>query len=205
MDLAKLSTRIFFDIIPKEVVNNNKDTIVYCFAHNNLNIPLMAKKISNLNYNLPNYILDNKTLMSGVSSSDEVKEIYLNYELEFNLIPYDYSWINTKIESDVVLNWCNNNGKKNIIICAPIFHIVRAFMTMSSSLIDLNLKEKINIYSILSFIDDWNEQTITHQGRNINTFNNFIEIELKRIETYTIKGDIHHAKKIWDYILSRSN
>ena len=204
MELAKLSTRILYDTIPNVITkNNNNNSIVYCFAHNDLNIPLMAKKIVEKNFNLPNYILDNKYLMSGVNSCDCVKEKYAKYNLNFETIPYDENWINTKIESDAVIKWTINKRIKNIIVCAPIFHIVRAYMTIVSSLIDSDSEENINIYALPADIMNWGKKTITHQGKNINTFNNFIEIELKRIEDYTLKSDIKLPNKIWDYILFR--
>ena len=49
--------------------------------------------------------------------------------VDVSLIEYENDWINTKIESNSVLEWCIKQNIKNIIICAPIFHIVRAYMT----------------------------------------------------------------------------
>ena len=92
MELTKLSTRILYDTIPNVITkNNNEKSIVYCFAHNDLNIPLMAKKIVEKNFNLPNYILDNKYLMSGVNSSDCVKENYAKYNLN-QMCESFYKW-----------------------------------------------------------------------------------------------------------------
>lgn len=76
-------------------------------------------------------------------------------------------------------------------------------MTIVSSLIDIN-SNLINIYSLPAKIDNWNNTTITHQGKNINTFNNFIEIELDRIIKYSGKKDIKKPEIIWEYIMNRN-
>lgn len=204
MELAKLSTRILCDNIPESVLLYSK-TIIYCFAHNDINLPLITKSVFELKkkYNIPCYILNNKEFMSGVSKYDEVKDYYLKNNINVLPISYNNNWINTKIESDAVIDWCIDKNIKNIIICAPVFHITRAYMTIVSSLIDIN-RNLINIYSLPAKIDDWKNTTITHQGKNINSFNNFIEVELDRIIQYSEKKDIKKPEIIWEYIMNRN-
>lgn len=196
MDLTQLSIRILYDIIPNSLLDN---TVIYCFAHNDINIPFIAETIKPLSNRFPIYILKNIGYMSGVSDYKDVFKCYNNFNVSTNLIPYNDNWINTKIESIAVINWCVTNNIKNLIICAPIFHIIRAYMTIVSSLSHHN----INIYAIPAQIKKWSNTTITHQGKNINSFNNFINIELDRIEKYILKGDILEPKSIWDYMLKR--
>ena len=200
--LTRLSIRICLDSIPLKL---NGNTQIYCFAHNDINIPYIAnsvKKFSNI-YNVN--VLKNKSYMSGVSEYKKVQELYKNKDIDTNLINYNEDWINTKIESEAVIDWLIENNVTNVIICAPVFHIVRAFMTLVSSLIDRNYDKKINVYALSGKFNDWNTETISHQGLNKTTFNNFIQIEIDRIIKYSDKGDIKSPKEIWNYIINRLN
>ena len=141
--------------------------------------------------------------MSGVSECNTVERLYNNFDIPIKFIQYENNWINTKIESIAVIDWCIENKIKNIIICAPIFHIVRAYMTMVSSQLEKESNIDINIYAQSAPIDKWSNTTITHQGENINSFNNFIRIELDRIDEYILKGDIKCPQQIWDYMMKR--
>ena len=199
---SQLSIRIIYDIIPKDLIEN---TIIYCFSHNDINIPHMAKHIQLISGIYPTYILNNPVYMSGVSDCNTVGKLYHSYSIPINFIDYENNWINTKIESISVIDWCIKKKIKNIIICAPIFHIVRAYMTTVSSLLDKEPNIDMNIYATSAPIDKWSNTTITHQGKNINSFNNFIGIELDRIEEYVIKGDIKDPSIIWDYMMKRES
>lgn len=197
MDLTQLSIRILYDIIPDSLLDNN--TAIYCFAHNDINIPFIATTIQPFSNRFPIYILKNIGYMSGVSDYKDVIALYNSFDISTKVIEYNDNWINTKIESNAVISWCASNNIKNLIISAPIFHIIRAYMTIVSSLSDHN----INIYAIPVKINQWSNITITHQGKNRNSFNNFIKIELERIEKYILKGDILQPNIIWDYMLKR--
>ena len=200
MSQSQLSIRIIYDIIPEEL---NTNTIAYCFAHNDINIPYMAKHMKRLNELCPIYILNNLNYMSGVSDFKTVEKIYNSFDIPIKLIDYENTWINTKIESIALIDWCIKHKIKNILICAPIFHIVRAYMTVVSSLLDKDTNIDINIYALSAPIDNWTNTTITHQGKNVNSFNNFIRIELDRIDEYIKKGDIKDPSNIWDYMMKR--
>lgn len=47
MELAKLSTRILYDNIPDSVLLSS-NTIIYCYAHNDINLPLITKSVFEL-------------------------------------------------------------------------------------------------------------------------------------------------------------
>lgn len=196
-NINRLAIRILSDSIP-----NHKNRIFYCYAHNDLNIECMAKSvINNIKEGDKVYILDNKSKMSGVSKSLIVSNQYKNLNINTNKIPYENETINTKIESNAVIEWAKKNNIKDLIICAPPFHILRAFMTIVSSAIDINYK--INIYAITGIVDNWRKMTISHQGLNKTSYNQFIELELDRISIYNKKGDIKNANIIWDYLMRR--
>ena len=192
-DIIKLAIRILSDFwLPK-----NK--IIYCFAHNDLNIRTMAMAINkNCQDYSSIYILKNNKSMSGVSNYQDVNNIYSKFDIKANFINYEHSFINTRIESEEIIKWAQKNNITELIICAPPFHILRAFMTLISASIDLNYY--IKIYCLTGIVDNWRENTISHQGNSNMSFNDFIESELKRIETYTKKGDIKETNKIWEYL-----
>ena len=191
-------TRIYMKISGTVVPNDVK--YVYCFTHNNINIPCMVKGLKHNITNKTLCILDNKRAMSGVLPCDNVYNIYDSYDFKIETIPYDASLnsINTRIESEALVDWISENNIQHIVICAPPYHILRAFMTLVSVCIERGLN--INIYIINGMVDDWNDITITHNGDTKTSFNNVIELELERIKKYTEKGDICICDKIWNYI-----
>ena len=197
LDLYKLFIRITCDSPPSDTNRH-----IYCFAHNNINIITMVNKLKTfVQHSDIIYILGNTEAMSGVSSATEVKLLYQQQNLKVKLIPYQQNWINTRIESEAVVKWCQLKQIKNIIVCAPPFHIVRATMTFISVAMDANLDLKV--YAANGLVNDWQKISISHQGKNRNTFNEFIGIEIDRILKYTEKGDIKSGTDIWQYFLDR--
>jgi hypothetical protein len=193
-ELARISMKSSGTIVPDNI------KYVYCFAHNNINIPCMIKGLKSNGKIKTICILDNKRAMSGVSASDEISAIYNSYYFKTERIPYNVSnnSINTRIESESLVNWVTANNIKQLVICAPPYHTLRAFMTLVSVCIERNVN--IEIYTINGMVGDWNDITITHNGNTIKSFNSVIELELERITKYTEKGDICPWDKIWTYI-----
>ena len=193
-ELANISIKIFSNIVPDNIEH------IYCFAHNIINISCMAKSINNYNYNNI-YLLNNKKSMSGVLSYNDVSAHYNKYNINTSSIPYNecHTSINTRIECEAIVDWIQNNNIKQLVICAPPYHILRAFMTLSSVCIERNVY--IKIYIINGVVENWNDITITHSGNTITTFNNVIDMEIERIYKYTKKGDILDCDTIWDFIM----
>lgn len=194
-ELARISMKISGTLVPNHV------KYVYCFAHNSINIPCMLKGLNH--YIIANKtlcILDNKQAISGVSSCDDISSVYISYNFEVETIPYDASHnsINTRIESEALVNWIILNNVQHIAICAPPYHTLRAFMTLVTVCIERGVN--IKIYTINGMVVDWNDITITHNGETQDSFSNVIELELERIKKYTEKGDICVCDKIWNYI-----
>ena len=198
--MNNLSVRIFCDNIPEHM--NKDETAIYCFAHHKINIPLMSRALSYHDMNYDVYILENKRMMSGVSCFEDNKEIYKERNITVKPIPYDEKWINTKIECNTILSFFLDRNIKNLILVAPAFHIERATMTCISSLIDKGKEHYISLYSKAASIDNWNERTISHQGRTECSFYNMVLLEKQRIKEYTQKGDIRSVSEITDYYRS---
>ena len=193
-ELARISMKIAGTIVPNDI------KYVYCFAHNNINIPCMIKGLECYRNSKTLCILDNKRAMSGVSTVDDVCSIYNSYDFKTETIPYDCSHnsINTRTESESLVNWISANNIQRLVICAPPYHTLRAFMTLVSVCIER--KVNVKIYTINGMVSDWNDITITHNGTTRTSFNSVFELELERIAKYTEKCDICHCDKIWSYI-----
>lgn len=193
-ELVDISIKMFSSIIPKDIEH------IYCFAHNNINIFCMANAVKHSNFcNI--YLLNNSIHMSGVSCYHDVSDHYKKHNIKTNPIPYDekYNSINTRLESEALVDWIQTNDIKKLVICAPPYHTLRAFMTLISVCIERNVHVKI--YVMNGFVDNWNDTTITHNGKTISTFNNVVELEIARIHKYIQKGDICNCDKIWEWLL----
>ena len=195
--MDKLSVCIFCDNIPEHM--NKDETAIYCFAHHKINIPLMSRALSYHDMKYDVYILENKELMSGVSCFKDNKELYKERNINVKPIPYDENWINTKIECDAILSFFLEKQIKNIILVAPAFHIERATMTCISSLIDKGKEQDICLFSKAASIENWNDHTISHQGKTECSFYDMVLLEEERIQKYTQKGDIHSVPEIMEY------
>lgn len=192
INLLKLSTRIYSNPI---IYNSN--TLVYCFSHkiSSLDPIINMLKIYKIN---KVHIIKNLEAVSGVESYDRVVEKYKENNIECILIPFNYDIIQTKYESDIVIKYAKDFLYKKIIIVAPIYHILRATMTMISSAIEQD--SNISINSIINHTLNWKEKYVTHQQRTNDTISNILTMEIDRIFKYMTKGDIKSTQKIWEYL-----
>lgn len=194
MELYKLNTRIFSNSIDYK---NKKNVMVYCFAHNNCMIQHIVDGLVDHNIHTV-HILKNIKEMSGVANYEVIEKKYKELGISVTFIPFFEDMINTKNESNRVIDYAMINKIDNIIICAPTFHILRATLTILSSAIQKGVN--INISSIIVKNSNWNRQCITHQGNTNDNYHNILEIELDRIYEYMKKGDILSFKVIWQYL-----
>lgn len=196
MELYKLNTRIFSKPIEYNI-NNSNNVMVYCFAHNISTIEHMVSGLNKHNIHTV-HILKNTKEMSGVATYEAIEKKYKELGIRVILIPFFDDIINTKNESNRVIEYAVMNKIDNIIICAPTFHILRASLTIISSAIQKGFNIKFS--PIIVNTNNWNKQCITHQGNTTDTFNNVLELELDKIYEYTKKGDILAFKVIWNYL-----
>ena len=181
----------------KYPISNN--SFIYCFSHHLQTIPYIAKDLQNKNIQTI-YIIKNKTKMSGVDTYDTISEKYKEYNITTKFIPYTQSTINTKVESNVVIQWAIDNKIDELVIVAPPFHIIRALMTIISSSIELH--SNIHIRSFIPSTFNLNETYITHQGLTCASINELILMEVERIEKYMEKGDIKAIEQIYNYLFT---
>lgn len=192
MELHKLTMRIFSN--PIEIDSN---TLVYCLSHN---LSMLDDMIYSLQrYNIEKiHIIKNQHAMSGVPNYNNVVEKYSLFAIDTELIPFEYDIIHTKNESNAVLKYALEHNYKRIILVAPIFHILRASMTMISSAIE-NMAN-IKFCSIINQTSTWNTLCSTHQGHTYTTLYNTLDLEFERIVKYMEKGDIKNCGEIWQYL-----
>lgn len=200
--MNSLSVRILCDCIPEQLHREN--TVIYCFAHHKVNVPIMAKTLSYMSVDYPIYIVDNEDEMSGVSSFKTNKKIYEKYHVEnIKPIPYGQTWINTKIECNAIIPFFVEKEIENVIIVTPAFHMERAIMTFVSSLMEQDEDRNIMVYAKPATIYNWNDITCSHQGRTTCSFFDMVQLEKERIDTYRKKGDIKSEKDVLHYFKER--
>lgn len=201
-----LSIKILCDKIPR-MFAKDESCAIYCLAHHNINIDIMAKSINaffdSQKQTYPVYILGNTVHMSGVSSFYDVQQIYKKYNINVYIIPYSQSTINTRIECETVINFFSSYFVQNVILISPAFHSKRAFMTAVSVYLETCSLLPMKIFSRPATIFDWSQETISHQGQTKCSFSDMVQLEEKRIKTYTLKGDIKDKSLIEDYLDTR--
>lgn len=192
LDLIKLSSRIYSN--STQITQN---TLVYCFAHNTSMLDPMITSLARHHIDKI-HIIQNSKPASGVETYEEVMKKYNQYGIVTAYIPFNHDIIQTKYEADAVIKYAIQEGYKRIVLVAPIFHILRASMTMISSAIELNADIKIS--SIINTTSNWNELCSTHQGTTNASLDKTLELDLERIPKYMDKGDIKTCKEIWEYL-----
>lgn len=199
MDLLKFSLGLYDNHKLKLINYADQSNIFYCFAHSFKLLDCMLKTIKK--YNISHiHLLGNLNKISGVEIIDINKDFYEKNNVQVSVINFDLLTINTKNESDSIVEWLisTNRTYSNIILIAPYFHILRATLTFCSSCIQQDLN--INIVPIFDQNCEWDKKYITHQGNTEENLNDLIILELERINRYTEKGDIKCIKEIIKFI-----
>lgn len=192
INLLKLSTRIY-----SNTIINDSNTLIYCFSHNIETINPMIDMLKKHNIKKI-HIIKNLVAVSGVDNYKIIEEKYNKNNITCVLIPFNHEIIHTKNESNTVIKYAMDNLYKNIIVVAPIFHVLRATMTIISSAIEQYAN--IRITSIINETLKWNTYYSTHQGNTNTSLTNIMDLEIERILKYTEKGDIKSCSDIWEYL-----
>lgn len=113
----------------------------------------------------------------------------------------DRSSINTLIESEAVIRYCQKHRYRAVYAVSPPFHQLRAFMT----LVTVALREypQLSIYSYPGASLPWMETVAHSQGILQAPRQHLIEEELTRISTYQKKGDLARFEAVLDYLNRR--
>jgi hypothetical protein len=109
--------------------------------------------------------------------------------------------LHTLIESQRVVRFAKARGTQRLIIVSAPFHQERAFTTMVS--VALREYPSLKLYSVPGEAQPWDEVVTHSQGKLRGTRAALIAEEQKRIEKYTVQGDLLSRERILEYLRQR--
>lgn len=109
--------------------------------------------------------------------------------------------LNTNTESFQLVAEAKQRGWKSVVIVAPPFHQLRAFINVVS--VAQRMYPELKIYNQPGVPLDWNAHVIHHQGIHTDIRKNFVLSELERIARYHEKGDLVDAETALEYLAQR--
>ncbi len=115
----------------------------------------------------------------------------------------DTTSINTLIESQALIPYAEEQGMKALIVVAPPFHLLRAFMTAVT--VALTVHPKLMLYSYPGATLPWMEMVAHSQGTLRAPRRQLIQEELMRIQTYQKKGDLAPFETVLGYMDRRND
>ncbi|CAD7929143.1 unnamed protein product [Amoebophrya sp. A120] len=94
---------------------------------------------------------------------------------------------------------------RNLVIIAPTIHLLRAFVTTVSVLIEKNMTDSVNVFAYPGTATDWEGSVVHSQGITTGTRSALLDGELDRIARYHEKGDLVDPNAVLEYLqMSRS-
>ena len=199
----QLQTLVFSDYCP------GKTPIVYVFAnttHNQFSSSWAAAQL--LQEDLVDYI---------VCCNGETKHGYCGYQFcrgevlshgapGDKIVPLVLPLtenVNTLSEAHFLVRLAKAQGWKKIRVCAPPFHILRAFLTTVS----VALKEypELKIYSAVGKSLNWQESCVHSQGVITGPRTELLLWEYAGLIKYRAQGDLASARKILRYMEKRDS
>jgi hypothetical protein len=111
--------------------------------------------------------------------------------------------LHTLLESQKLVQFAKARGYKRLIVVSAPFHQERAFMTVVT--VALREHPSLKVYSYPGEPQPWDEVVTHSQGRLRGTRAEMIAEELKRVETYTARGDLAPRASILKYLSSRDD
>lgn len=111
--------------------------------------------------------------------------------------------LNTLIESEALIRYANARQLGSMVVVAPPFHQLRAFMTAVT--VTLKLYPQLCLYSFPGATLTWMEAVAHSQGTLQAPRRQLIQEELIRIDTYQKKGDLARFEDVLDYLNQRDS
>lgn len=109
--------------------------------------------------------------------------------------------INTLIESEALVRFALKRTYRSIVVVAPPFQQLRAYMTAVT--VALREYPQLQIYSYPSVAMPWQEEIIHSQGTLKAIPSELIHAEFDRINTYQKKGDLSLFEPVLAYLNQR--
>jgi hypothetical protein len=201
-DTIELLTRVLCDLQPK---NPTDGAYLYCQTKSNQQSIFQAAHFL-LNNTLTHRILIlNTKAKSGYPGFVEWKQqlhqlgIY-GKQIE-GVLSKETLMLNTLIESEAIIRFAKQHSYHSLVIVAPPFQQLRAFMTA----VTVTLREypELLIYSYPGVAMPWQEEVIHSQGTLRAKRRDLIQEELERIEKYQSKGDLAPPEQVLSYLNKR--
>ncbi len=118
------------------------------------------------------------------------------------IMPFDgLPSINTLVESRKMIRCVRDLGIQRLLVVAPPFQQLRAFMTAVT--VALEWYPELKLYSSPGMALPWMDTVVHSQGTLQAPRRQLIKEELVRIETYQKKGDLARFKTVLNYIDER--
>lgn len=114
--------------------------------------------------------------------------------------PHDQN-INTLSEAESLIRLARHMKWQGIVIIAPPFHQLRAFMTTVS--VASRAYPELSIYNQVGMPLDWSENVRHSQGTTTGTRREILRGEFDRIEKYQEKGDLLSPDEVLLYLNKR--
>ena len=208
--LAKLIVRVMADEEPEA-----PNAYVYAFHELDDNLPSLVEgvgRLRNASHNALNVLVTNVSNAdlacpiegwSGAEKLVPLLEARLDEDEDcVQLVPFPFTdMCHTLNEAKAVVDYCDARGVRDLIICAPPFHLPRAVMTTIS--VAIRELPHLRIWAASGPAQSWNEAAAHSQGKIFDSRAAFIDGELERIERYTSAGDIAPASAILAYLATR--
>jgi len=109
--------------------------------------------------------------------------------------------LNTLIESEALVRFALTRGYRSILVIAPPFQQLRAFMTAVT--VALREYPQLRIYSYPAVAMPWQEEVLHSQGTLRAIRSELIHAELERINIYQNKGDLALFEQVLVYLNKR--
>ena len=197
--ILELSTRVLCDTPPPRKCDgvflfsqtaNNQES-VFAIANRLLNDG-SASRVFFMNVppvsGYPGYDAWREELKAGGVSEEKLEGVPLD----------DSQSLNTLIESRALIRFAKAKNYDHIYVSSPPFHQLRAFMTVTTVLLEEH--PALHIYSKPGAALSWQDTVRHSQGSLSGTRRELIWSEMERIEKYQKKGDLGAFDAVLKYL-----
>ena len=213
--LAELLVRVFADELP-HCSEGASAMPLYTFREQDANLASSARGVSNavtllkargvasrvLITDVENAHLDNPIpFWSGAPEIMLAVRSALGAGAAIEVIPFGFTdRVHTLREAQALVRYAKSAKLVDLVAIAPPFHLPRAFISTVSEA--LREYPSLRVWASSGGVLSWDEEASHSQGI-VGVRRTFIGSELRRIPTYTAKGDLAPASQVLAYLKLR--
>lgn len=200
--VVELLTRVLCDSLPENSVDG---IYLFCQTEDNQGSVLQAA-LSLLNRSMSSKVLilhsEAKSGFPGFANWNEHLSKLGISSGQIQGVPIGRTaMLNTLVESEALVQFVHQRKLKSLIVVAPPFQQLRAFMTVVT--VALEKFPQLLIYSYPAVAMPWQQEVVHSQGTLRTTRQDLIQTELERIHTYQKKGDLASFEQVMTYLNNR--